>query len=60
MLSVKVENLERPFLSRLLNPFDKLASMQSEQQTTRETQINQVILWDLSVMNLGEIDFALT
>ena len=57
MLDSNVENLDRSFLSRFLNPFEKLSSMQMQIET-KETQINQVILWELSVMNVGEIDFA--
>ena len=58
-MNTNVESFEKNFLSRMFSPFETLASLQNDIDANKETQINQNILWELSVMNVGEIDFSI-
>ena len=58
VLSLDMANLKKNFFLRLMAPFETLSSMQGD-HFNKESQINQVFLWDLNVMNVGEIDFAI-
>ena len=50
--------MEKSYFSRMLSHFESLNSIQHD-IAYKESQINQVFLWELSVMNVGEIDFTI-
>ena len=57
VLPNNVDVIGKGFFTKLMSPFKN--SSEASSGSGEENQINQSFLWELDVMNVGEIDFAI-